>query len=193
MYQDTQCDLLLYVKNPYFSAYDLLKAQMKAQIWIFRTAGQLKEFYMTTVNQSNSNYKQKAEYVCSLSSVRNNAWEAKSITYETRKYQQLRIGGKRLHSTSHTTPQQQALGHKVRKFCILQRAHLIVELQLPAITKKEQCKIFYFLTILHAENLRGCYVFTSLHSWRLAYSLQQIYFRGWVAQNIRLKNSFRVW
>lgn len=113
--------------------------------------------------------------------------------WETRKYQQLRIGGKRLHSTSHTTPQQQALGYKVRKFCILQREDLIVELQLPAITKKEQCKIFYFLTILHAENLRGCYVFTSLHSWRLAYSLQQIYFRGWVAQNIRLKNSFRVW
>lgn len=43
MYQDTQCDLLLYVKNLYFSAYDLLKAQ----IWIFGTAGQLKEFYMT--------------------------------------------------------------------------------------------------------------------------------------------------
>lgn len=108
--------------------------------------------YDSTVNQSNSNYKQKAEYVCSLSSVRNNAWEAKSITYETRKYQQLRIGGKRLHNT---TPQQQALGHKVKKFCILQRAHLIVELQLPAITKKEQCKLFYFLTILPAENLRG--------------------------------------
>lgn len=27
MYQDTQCDLLLYVKNPYFSAYGFLEQQ----------------------------------------------------------------------------------------------------------------------------------------------------------------------